>query len=408
MKDKLKIERHLHLKRVVLSLDGRIDAYWSAILDEAISNEIRSGHYRISLDLLLVDYLSSAGIRVLVKCYKEMKAINGDFSLINLTPEVKKIIGLVGMDMLIGKPESDDNDPTTNVKNEITLDNTIYIVENLKPKNRCTINLYGNPGDFYSDAGDIMLTKKTLARAEYGLGLGAISPDTEDAKNRLGEFIALGEALAYLPSDNSHEPDYTLKSGKLIPEIQCFYGLFFSDAFNNLIHFDQHKINATTNFSDLITALAHITGYKTFAAVIIAETAGLVGVSVSNPPLKNKSKNIFSFPEVKENVHFTVEAEHARQLAVISGIFTTGNNKSLLSFCRPIRQDSEISGHAHAAVFSFHQLKKTEQNLAETIRNCFENEHLIDILHLLNDDREIIGIGESRFLNGMCWVGKVE
>jgi len=83
MKDKLKIERHLHLKRVVLSLDGRIDAYWSAILDEAISNEIRSGHYRISLDLLLVDYLSSAGIRVLVKCYKEMKAINGDFSLIN-------------------------------------------------------------------------------------------------------------------------------------------------------------------------------------------------------------------------------------------------------------------------------------------------------------------------------------
>ncbi len=408
MKDNLKIERIKSTNKVVLLLNGRIDAYWSSVLDEAIKDEIRGGKYFVFLDFSKVDYISSAGIRILVKYYKELKAIDGDFSLINLTQAIKSLIELVGMDMLIGKTVSTGHDENIKHDDEIKIDDTVYTVKTLAAEGSCTVELCGNPESFYKNPKDTELTKKQLDQAGFGLGMGAISPDPEDAKQRLGEFIALGEAVAYLPTDSSNAPDYSLKSGKLIPEIQVLYGLFFNDAFDRLLHFDHTHINHTVTFSSLINHISKITGHHTFALVIVAETAGLVGVSISKSPAEYKPEKIFSYPEVKENVHFTVEAEHARQLAVITGVFTFGENKTMLPFCRSLGKNTEISGHAHAAVFSFHQLKKADVDLAGTIRNCFENERLIDVMHLLNDDRDVIGIGESRLINGTCWVGKVE
>jgi len=408
MKDNLKIESIKSTNKAVLLLDGRIDAYWSLVLDEAIKEEIRSGNYLVSLDFSKVDYISSAGIRILVKYYKELKAIDGNFSLINLTQAIKSVIELVGMDMLIGKTATTEHGISIKHDEEVKFDDTVYILKKLVVEDSCTIELCGNPESFYKNPKDAGLIKKQLNRAEFGLGMGAISPDPEDAKQRMGEFIALGEAVAYLPTDSSNAPDYSLKSGKLIPEIQVLYGLFFNDAFDRLLHFDHHNPHHTIPFSGMIDHISKITGYTTFTLVAVAETAGLVGVSISKSPLEHNPEKIFSYPEVKENVHFTVEAEHARQLAVITGVFTFGKNKTLQPFCRPLGKNSEISGHAHAAVFSFHQLKKADVNLAETIRNCFENERLIDVMHLLNDDREAIGIGESRLINGTCWVGKVE
>jgi len=408
MKDNLKIESIKSANKVVLALDGRIDAYWSTVLDEAIKDEIRSGNYLVSLDFSKVDYISSAGIRILVKYYKELKAIDGDFSLINLTQAIKSVIELVGMDMLIGKTVTTGQDASVKHDETVKFDDTVYTVKNLVADNSCSIELCGNPESFYKNPTTNGLIKRQLDQTWFGLGMGAISPDPEDAKQRLGEFIALGEAVAYLPTDSSNAPDYSLKSGKLIPEIQVLYGLFFNDGFDRLLHFDHHDMHHTISFSGLIDHISKITGYTTFALVVVAETAGLVGVSITKSPFEHTPEKIFSYPEVKENVHFTVEAEHARQLAVITGVFTFGENKSLLPFCRPLGKNAEISGHAHAAVFSFHQLKKADVDLASAIRNCFENERLIDVMRLLNDDRDVIGIGESRLINGTCWVGKVE
>jgi hypothetical protein len=37
----------------------------------------------------------------------------------------------------------------------------------------------------------------------------------------------------------------------------------------------------------------------------------------------------------------------------------------------------------------------------------FENETLQGVLHLIGDDREIAGAGESDFLRGALWVGAI-
>jgi hypothetical protein len=48
-------------------------------------------------------------------------------------------------------------------------------------------------------------------------------------------------------------------------------------------------------------------------------------------------------------------------------------------------------------------MKRGRIDLKETIANLFETESLLGVLHLLNDTRNVVGIGESEFIRGACW-----
>jgi anti-anti-sigma factor len=50
-----------------LDVDGRLDAFWADHLAEEMAAAVREGRHVISLNLSGVTYLSSAGIRVLVR-----------------------------------------------------------------------------------------------------------------------------------------------------------------------------------------------------------------------------------------------------------------------------------------------------------------------------------------------------
>jgi anti-sigma B factor antagonist len=407
MKNKLSINRKITGNLVTLLLDGRIDAYWSSALSDAVNTEIRSGNYQLNLDFGSVDFLSSAGIRILIKSYKDLKKINGEFRIVNLTGEIKNIIDMVGLEMLVREPESTTHTKKEPQAGEINLGATTYHVENLATESHLEVKTIGHPSKMFSDKGPDDLHQIRFENPLFGLGIGAISPGAKDALERLGEFIALGNAVAYLPTDASSAPDYSIKTGRLIPEIQCLYGLFFNDSFKKVIHFEHHDIRQTISMSGLTEHIFEITGRRAYAMVMVAETSGLVGVSLTGGDNTNTGEHLFRFPEVRDNFHFTIEPEHARQLAVVTGVFVKGIDEKLADFCRPLGKDSKIIGHAHAAVFGFHPLKKSDVQLEDLIRDCFENERLHSIMHLVNDTRETVGIGESQFMNGMCWVGEI-
>jgi hypothetical protein len=67
-----------------------------------------------------------------------------------------------------------------------------------------------------------------------------------------------------------------------------------------------------------------------------------------------------------------------------------------------------LAGHFHAAAFPYHPFKKGRIELKDTVANLFETAGLMGVLHLLNDDRDRTGIGQSRFVRGACWVGPLQ
>jgi hypothetical protein len=52
-------------------------------------------------------------------------------------------------------------------------------------------------------------------------------------------------------------------------------------------------------------------------------------------------------------------------------------------------------------------LQRGELNLHTVVHGLFTSEPIEGLLHLLPDDREITGVGQSEFLRGALWVGPV-
>src|SRR5258705_414969 len=83
--------------RLELQLKGRLDANWADRVGSAIETAIRAGQHQIDLDLGQVDYISSAGIRVLVKYFKQLKTARGTLRVVRVTDALLKVLQLSGI-----------------------------------------------------------------------------------------------------------------------------------------------------------------------------------------------------------------------------------------------------------------------------------------------------------------------
>src|SRR5215813_257139 len=86
---------------VRLKLCGRLDAAWSAHVQDALAECVRAGQHDIELDLSGVAFLSSAGIRVLLLTYRQLHAIRGRLAIVDASSEVRQVIELSGLRALL-------------------------------------------------------------------------------------------------------------------------------------------------------------------------------------------------------------------------------------------------------------------------------------------------------------------
>src|SRR5258705_5894100 len=90
--------------RLELQLKGRLDANWADRVGSAIETAIRAGQHQIDLDLGEVDYISSAGIRVLVKYFKQLKTAQGTLRVVRAAEAVLSVLQLSGIAGLLAAP----------------------------------------------------------------------------------------------------------------------------------------------------------------------------------------------------------------------------------------------------------------------------------------------------------------
>ena len=88
-------------KVVILRLDGRLDAATAPVLDRKIQMLVDDGHIQIALDFSQIDYLSSAGMRVLLSEGRKLHAKHGSFALFSLSSEVEEVLKMAGFDRIL-------------------------------------------------------------------------------------------------------------------------------------------------------------------------------------------------------------------------------------------------------------------------------------------------------------------
>jgi len=79
----------------VMALEGRLDATTYLSLEEKMNNLPGTKIKALVLDLGKLAYISSAGVRVILKARKMMSAVSGTLLMTNLQPQIRKVFEIV-------------------------------------------------------------------------------------------------------------------------------------------------------------------------------------------------------------------------------------------------------------------------------------------------------------------------
>jgi stage II sporulation protein AA (anti-sigma F factor antagonist) len=84
----------------VMSVSGRLDSVTSGALDTEVKNRIAAGQTRLVLDLSALDYISSAGLRVVLSAARPLRD-KGAVGLAAPRPMVRQVLEIAGVTSLI-------------------------------------------------------------------------------------------------------------------------------------------------------------------------------------------------------------------------------------------------------------------------------------------------------------------
>jgi len=144
----MEIIQALHDDVVEMLLVGRLDTLWADHVAAAASEAIRAGHHRIALDMSGVDFLSSAGIGVLIKYHKQLHGIGGRLSVIRPSRFVEEVLAgmnlasLIASDAILSSPRTSVLFPNAG---RMESQRALYKVDRLEEGEPLTCRVLGDP-----------------------------------------------------------------------------------------------------------------------------------------------------------------------------------------------------------------------------------------------------------------------
>jgi anti-anti-sigma factor len=391
-----------------LEIQGRLDGYWADHLAQSFDDAIREGARSLKVNLSGVSYLSSAGIRVLVRAHKQLSAIQGSFSITAPSEAVQSILQLTGLMDLLVPAVTPGLKTSPSGARILEKENIKFEVISLTPEARLSCHVIGDPAQLLGDRfREEDCRSVAFSKSSFGLGLGAFGSSFADCAGRFGEFLAVGGAVAYLPADGTNVPDYMLAAGTFIPQIEVLYGILCEGNFQMVVHFERKDAGGAAKLGEIVEGCLEIAVAEALGIVMVAESAGLVGTALRrSPALRESASPLFAFPQVRDWLSFAAEPVFTRALTLVVGVAARKAPALLIPLLRPLGQ-SGLAGHFHAAAFSYRPVKSRELDLQAATAKLFETETPQALLHLLNDNREITGAGQSQLAAGTCWMGPI-
>ena len=395
----MEIARRLDGDVLVLELAGRLDARWSDHVAASIETALRDGRHQLRLDLAHVDYISSAGIRVLIRYSQQLRRIGGSFGISQPAQPVVEVLEMAGVLGLLEVAAPADRASGTSVERSFGR----FELYPLTPGARARCQVVGDPSTFERGFTAADCQRIAYPEGSFGLGLGALGRSFADCQGRFGEFLAVAGSATYLPTDGTHTPDFLLAEQALVPELHVLYGARCQGDFAQLARFETDPELGAVPLSQLVVTSLELADAQAAGLVILADATGLLGAALRRSPVQAVGAPSLAFPEIRSWLSFTSERAFPNCLALVVGLAAREAPRGLEALLRPLGK-SGLLGHFHAAAFSYRPLPQGRLELQETVRELFEEQTLQGLLHLLGDDRELVGVGESEFTRGACWI----
>jgi anti-anti-sigma factor len=85
----------------VLRPEGRLDGATAPVFEGDLSKAIAGGANKLLLDMAGLNYISSAGLRIVLQAAKQMKSKGGRLALCSLKEQIKEVFDISGFSGLL-------------------------------------------------------------------------------------------------------------------------------------------------------------------------------------------------------------------------------------------------------------------------------------------------------------------
>jgi anti-sigma B factor antagonist len=407
----IRIDRVPREDGVELTVIGRLDAESAGELRDAVAAEVRRGEHQISLDLAGVTFLSSAGIRVLFETQREARAAGGECLVCRASGPVQKVLELTRLDRILMRPVAGGprgQAPAGAAASAIDAAGVRLVGFEPPPAGALRARLVGSAAAV--SGGVARAERLLLPPHRFAIGLGGVADEAAMAETS-GELLAACGAVFHRPPREFAAVDYLIGSGELVPEIDVVTGLVWEGLPGGRAGFEAIGDPPAVGLAELATALLDQTGADALAVVFAGEVHGLVAAELIRPlaeatpadhPLAGTSAAAARW------LCFSREPVHAGRTSIVVGVVTRAcrvpqgeSGGPLGEFVTPLGAGA-VLGHLHAVVFPHRPLKRTAGDLAAVVADLAASEPLA-VVHLVADDRPVLGSGTSEFVRGRAW-----
>lgn len=399
----MKIEVEQRGKYLLVAANGRLDASWADHFTEALLLQIREGHHHLVIDASDVSFLSSAGIRALLKLSKELDAVMGRLCIVNSSSFVDQTLSTSGFQMWLAEAYPDDMPATESAEQEGAAGQAgiqHYTVHD------DAVLMMADPIGWlpWQKVGSEQMQTVACSGDTCALGIGSAIASFDEARDHFGEFLAVGGNVVYQPPDEEAPPDYLIAEQEFLPQMQCLQTLHWSGDMKHLIRFAPTDAMPFHSVSDLLALVLEQTEQRAAGFIVLGEVEGLVGTSLIQSPGRIEEEREIAFPEIREWLTFCAERSFARRQALLVGVVSPTGGPLL----PPMPSRSGMAAHIHAAVFPYQPLPNGEIEWRTSTEKFFDGPSPLAVMHLTVDDRPAVGLGESALVRGACWCGHLQ
>ena len=97
----MEVERTALGNVAVFRLRGRLDSSTSPALESAVLPAVQGGAHRLVFDFTQVDYVSSAGLRVVLLTAKQARSAGGGFAIFGMSKPIRHVFDMSGFSRII-------------------------------------------------------------------------------------------------------------------------------------------------------------------------------------------------------------------------------------------------------------------------------------------------------------------
>ena len=405
----------------VVRLAGRLDGEGALQVADTLDRLLRDGRRSVVLDMSAVTYLSSPGTLALQQAHQDYASARGELHV--TVPSREAADALEAADLLprlllepagaTGRLSGPIDLPLDATRDNWRIPTALaargtYEVSTRDPTAELTCRVHGGLDTSvrtWVDSSDYRSFE--FPETAFGLGIGALTPEREQAAVRLGEIVAAAGAVAHLPTTGAQVPDFDVGLGGRAPKVQLVSSLTCEGNFSLLKRFSSPAEGEPVPLSELAQVALEGVNSETVGVVMVAETTGLVGAWLRRSPGVVLFSMYLDVQGIREWLGTTPQAAHPGTTTLVVGVASKRPDPLLAQHLRPVAPGTDVLGHFHAVAFSYRPVPQRTVVLRALVTRLFAQQRVRGVLHLFGDDRGVAGAGESGFRRGLCWTGPI-